>query len=257
MELGLQGKVVFVSGSGKGIGKAIAERFAGEGAHVVVNDVHPETLEAARRDLVRHAGDVLAVLGNVADESQAAAVFQAIGRRFGHLDVLVNNAAILIDKPMLEMTLEEWRRILGNNLDSIFLATREAVRLMVPERNPVIINAGSFGGLIPAVGYSAYNASKAAIMNLTRTMAGELNPRGIRVTGYIPGVVKTDIIKEMLATEPERLVAQISLRRLAEPEEIATLALFLASDAAAYINGSMVEMSGGKLCVQNPERYRG
>jgi 3-oxoacyl-[acyl-carrier protein] reductase len=84
-----------------------------------------------------------------------------------------------------------------------------------------------------------------------------LNPRGIRVTGYIPGVVKTDIIKEMLATEPERLVAQISLRRLAEPEEIATLALFLASDAAAYINGSMVEMSGGKLCVQNPGRYRG
>ena len=257
MDLQLKGKIVLITGSGRGIGKVVANRFAQEGAHIVLNDVNAESLETSRKELLSFPVEVLAVLGNLADEAATASVFRQIEAKFNALDVLVNNAAILIDKLLLEMSLDEWQRILRNNVDSVFLATREAVKLMRPERHPVIINAGSFGGLVPAIGYSAYNASKAAIMNLTATMAGELNSRGIRVTGYIPGVVRTEMTRAMLEREPKRMVAQIPIGRLAEPEEIANLVVFLASDVAGYINGSMVEVSGGKLCVQNPGRYSG
>jgi len=256
MELNLKGKVVLVTGSGKGIGKEIARKFAQEGADIILNDINQEVLTASVADLESYPVEVFSVLGSVANENDASRMFGDIKNRFGHIDILVNNAGVLIDKPMLEMTLEEWKFVFGNNLDSIFVATKESVRLMFEKNSPVIINAGSFGAVIPAMGYSAYNASKAAIGNLTRTMAAELNQKGIRVLGYIPGVTKTDIIKQMLEKEPKRLVEQIPLGRLAEPEEIAEFVVFLASDNAGYINGSMMEISGGKLCVQNPGRYK-
>ncbi len=255
MELNLKGKVVLVTGSGKGIGKEIARRFAQEGANIILNDINKEILTASVAELESYPVEVFSVLGSVANENDASRMFVEIKNRFGRIDILVNNAGVLIDKPMLEMTLEEWKFVFGNNLDSIFVATKESVRLMLEKNSPVIINAGSFGAVIPAMGYSAYNASKAAIGNLTRTMAAELNQKGIRVLGYIPGVTKTDIIKQMLEKEPKRLVEQIPLGRLAEPEEIAEFVVFLASDNAGYINGSMMEISGGKLCVQNPGRY--
>src|SRR6056297_264561 len=256
MELNLKGKVVLVTGSGKGIGKEIARKFAQEGANIILNDINKDILTASVAELESYPVEVFSVLGSVANENDASRMFVEIKNRFGRIDILVNNAGVLIDKPMLEMTLEEWKFVFGNNLDSIFVATKESVRLMLEKNSPVIINAGSFGAVIPAMGYSAYNASKAAIGNLTRTMAAELNQKGIRVLGYIPGVTKTDIIKQMLEKEPKRLVEQIPLGRLAEPEEIAEFVVFLASDNAGYINGSMMEISGGKLCVQNPGRYK-
>lgn len=255
MEFKLKDKVVFITGSGKGIGKEIAKKFLLEGAYVVINDVNPNSLEEAKKELVMYSDRVMGLLGNASLEDDAIKMFSEIRELYQHLDVLVNNAAILIDKPMIEMSLDEWKRIFSNNLDSIFLTAREAVKIMLPERKPVIINAGSYGAIVPAMGYSAYNASKAAIVNLTRTMAGELSTKGIRVTGYIPGVTKTDIIKEMLQFESNRLTAQISLDRLAETSDIANTVVFLASEAASYVHGSMMEVSGGKLCVQNPRRY--
>jgi 3-oxoacyl-[acyl-carrier protein] reductase len=256
LDLNLKNKVVFITGSGKGIGKEIAKVFADEGANIILNDINNEVLSKCAVELSEAYPNVRieTALGNVADESDAKIIFSKISNDFGYLDILVNNAGILIDKKMIDMTLEEWKRIFTNNLDSIFLATKEAVKLMKPENKPVIINAGSFGGLIPAIGYSAYNASKAAISNLTRTMAGELNLFGIRVAGYIPGVVLTDIIRPMLEREPDRLVAQIPIGRLAEPIEIAKGVVFIASEAGSYINGTMFEITGGKLCTQNTGR---
>lgn len=256
MDLKLDKKIVFVTGSGKGIGKEIARKFAQEGANIILNDINEEALKAAEEELSTYPVEVFSALGSVAKEADASRMFGEIKERFEYIDILVNNAGVLIDKPMLDMTLEEWKFVFSNNLDSIFVATKESVKLMRRKNAPVIINAGSFGAVIPACGYSAYNASKAAIGNLTRTMAAELNQKGIRVAGYIPGVTKTDIIKQMLEKEPKRLVAQIPLGRLAEPEEIAGFVVFLASEVAGYINGSMLEISGGKLCVQNPNRYK-
>ncbi|PKM88389.1 MAG: hypothetical protein CVU87_07545 [Firmicutes bacterium HGW-Firmicutes-12] len=255
MNLGLSEKVVFVTGSGKGIGKEIARKFAEEGSNIIINDVNSTNLEQCYKELSTYPVEVFPVLGNVAKEEEVSIMFEKIERKFQRVDILINNAGVLINKPFLEMTLKEWHHVILNNLDSIFLASCEAVKLMKVENNPVIINAGSFGGIIPANGYSVYNASKAAISNLTRTMAGELSPKGIRVAGYIPGVVKTDIIKEMLENEPERLVAQIPFKRLAEVHEIANVVVFISSNIAGYINGSMVEISGGKLCVQNSANY--
>lgn len=256
LDLNLKNKVVFITGSGKGIGKEIARIFASEGANIILNDINNEVLNNCAKELSISYPNVRVetAFGNVANENDAIRIFQKIYTDFGYLDILINNAGVLIDKKMIDMTLSEWKRIFTNNLDSIFLATKEAVKIMKPENNPVIINAGSFGGLIPAIGYSAYNASKAAIGNLTRTMAGELNLIGIRVAGYIPGVVLTDIIKPMLEREPNRLVAQIPLGRLAEPIEIAKGVVFIASDAGGYINGTMFEITGGKLCTQNTGR---
>lgn len=255
MNLNLDGKVVLITGSGKGIGKEIARGFAQEGAAIIVNDVNPDVLALTVEELSAYPVNVFSVLGNMADENDAREMFSAIESQFGRLDVLINNAGILIDKPFMEIELLEWNRIFQNNLNSIFLASREAVNLMQQSDSPVIINAGSFGSVVPAIGYSAYNASKAAISNLTRTMAGELNPSGIRVAGYIPGVVLTDIIRSMLDKESDRLVAQIPLQRLADPGEIADVVVFLSSEKAKYINGTMLEISGGKLCVQNTGRY--
>ncbi len=254
MDLKLRGKVVLITGSGKGIGKEIAKKFADEGANIILNDINREALSVAYEELSQYPVDALAVLGNVADECDARRMFGEIKDRFKVMDILINNAAVLMDKSIVDMTINEWNHIFSNNLNSIFIATKEAIKIMRPENNPVIVNAGSFGQLIPANGYGAYNASKAAIGSLTRTLAGELNPRGIRVTGYIPGVILTDIIQPMLDTEPERLLSQISLGRLGDASEIANGVVFISSEAAGYINGTMMEITGGKLCVQNPGR---
>lgn len=252
MKLNLEGKIALITGSGKGIGKEIARSLAGEGTNIILNDVNPLSLDQAEEELKKEFYvKVFKVLGNMAEEEEANRMFAAIKQEFGTLDILINNAAILIDKRFVEMSLLEWRRIFCNNLDSVFLASQQAVGLMKKDRGPVILNAGSFGGLIPAIGYSAYNASKAAIANLTRTMAAELNPLGIRVAGYIPGVVLTDIIKPMLEQEPQRLTGQIPLGRLANSTDIANAVTFLASEKADYVNGTMMEITGGKLCTQN------
>jgi len=255
MQMNLEGKVVLVTGSGKGIGKEVAHGFAREGANLILNDINGELLASAVSELqAQHTVKVFSVQGSMADPSDVSRMFAEIDAEFEHLDILVNNAAVLRDVRFLDMELSDWHLIFRNNLDSVLLATQHAAKRMNPERRPVVLNAGSFGGIIPTIGYSAYNATKAAITNLTQTMAGELNQLGIRVAGYIPGVTLTDIIRPMLQAEPERLVAQIPLKRLANPSDIADGVVFLASDRASYINGTMMEITGGKLCVQNVGR---
>ena len=136
------------------------------------------------------------------------------------------------------------------------LCIREAVKLMKRERNPVILNCGSVAALNPAMGYGAYSMTKAAVTNLTKVTCGELAPKGIRVLGYMPGMTNTEINKDVFAAEPDRICAQIPLGRVAEPEEIGRVVAFLASDLASYMAGTMVQIDGGKLCVQNPQRYK-
>ena len=146
-------------------------------------------------------------------------------------------------------------KIFAVNVESIFLCTKEAVKIMDKSRNPVIVNAGSFASKVPAIGYGCYAATKAAITNLTKSLSGELSHLGIRVVGYIPGVTNTEINRELFERESKRLCEQIPLNRIAEPVEIAETVVFIASELASYITGVMVEVDGGKMCVQNPRRY--
>lgn len=257
MELNLTGKVVLITGSGKGIGKEAARVFLQEGARVILNDIDAKALAESKAEFeAEFHTEVGTKQCNIAEEESVIRLFQEIGEEYGALDVLVNNAGIIIDKQIVDMTYAEWRRIFSVNIDSFFLCTREAVKIMKAERHPVIVNAGSVATLIPAMGYGCYAVTKAAVMNLTKVTCGELAGRGIRVIGYIPGMTNTAINKDVFAAEPERICAQIPLNRIAEPEEIGRVVAFLASDAASYMAGCMVQIDGGKLCVQNPNRYR-
>jgi len=193
---------------------------------------------------------------DVTDEEAVAAMFREVDKEYGCLDILVNNAGTIVDSPVSEMTYQQWRKIFAVNLDSFFLCIREAVKLMKRERNPVILNCGSVAALNPAMGYGAYSMTKVAVTNLTKVTCGELAPKGIRALGYMPGMTDTEINKDVFAAEPERICAQIPLGRVAQPEEIGRVVAFLASHLASYMAGSMVQIDGGKLCVQNPQRYK-
>lgn len=258
MDLHLTGKIVLITGSSGGIGKETARAFLQEGARVILNGTNAEKLENTRRELAEDFGaDVVAAKRcDVTDEEAVIAMFREVEAEYGYLDILVNNAGTIVDSPIAEMTYQQWRKIFAVNLDSFFLCTREAVKLMKREHDPVILNCGSVAALNPAMGYGAYSMTKAAVTNLTKVTCGELAPKGIRVLGYMPGMTDTEINKDVFAAEPERICAQIPLGRVAQPEEIGRVVAFLASELAAYMAGSMVQIDGGKLCVQNPQRYK-
>ena len=257
MDLNLKGKVVLITGSGKGIGKEAARAFIREGACVILNDIDAASLEKTRAELEKTYGvTVGAKCCNIADEESVVKLFREIEKEYGVLDVLVNNAGITMDKPVVDMSFAEWRKIFSVNIDSYFLCTREAVRIMKRERRPVILNAGSVASFLPAMGYGCYAVTKAAVLNFTKVTCGELAGRGVRVVGYSPGMTNTTINKEVFAAEPTRICAQIPLNRVADPEEIGRVIAFLSSDAASYMAGCMVQIDGGKLCVQNADRYR-
>lgn len=256
MDLHLKNRIALITGAAKGIGKEIARELGAEGAIVVLCDVDGTTLKLAEEEFKAAGYQVSSIQGDISDEESVKRIFQKIADQFGCLDILINNAGILIDKPIIEMTYAEWRKIMAVDIDAMFLTAKESVNLMKAERQPVIINAGSVATLIPAMGYGCYATAKAAVKNFTKVLCGELAGRGIRVCGYIPGVVNTEINKNLFQSEPARLCAQIPLNRIAQPEEVARVVAFLASDAASYIAGSMVQVDGGKLCVQNADRYR-
>jgi 3-oxoacyl-[acyl-carrier protein] reductase len=258
MDLNLKDRIILITGSAKGIGKECARACLQEGARVILCDYNEEALKKTHAEFneAGYRDQVDSLCADVANEENVEEMFRTIADRYGYLDVLINNAGITMDKPIVEMSYAEWRRIMAVNLDAMFLTVKEAVKLMKPERKPVIINAGSVATFIPAMGYGCYAVSKGAVQNFTKVTCGELAGRGIRVCGYTPGLTNTEINKELFAKEPERVCAQIPLNRIAEPEEIGRVVAFLASDAASYIAGSMVQIDGGKLCVQNADRYR-
>lgn len=256
MDLNLRDRVVLVTGSASGIGKEAARVFAQEGAIVLLNDINAEALMETKAELEQYGSKVETLCYDVADEESVKQMFKAVEKTFGYLDVLVNNAGIIIDKQIVDMTYAEWRKIFSVNIDAYFLCTREAAKIMKGERKPVILNAGSVATLWPAMGYGCYAITKAAVQNLTKVTCGELAGKGIRVMGYIPGMTNTPINTDVFKAEPERICAQIPLGRIAEPEEIGRVVAFLASDAASYMAGSMAIIDGGKLSVQNPGRYR-
>ena len=256
MELNLKNKVVMVTGAASGIGKEAARIYAQEGAIVLLNDINQEALKATKEEFAVYGTRVEIFCYDVSDEKSVINMFKAVEDMFGYLDILVNNAGIVMDSPIVEMTYEQWRKIFSVNIDAYFLCTREASKIMKREHKPVILNAGSVATLWPAMGYGAYAVTKAAVQNLTKVTCGELAYKGIRVMGYIPGMTNTPINVDVFKAEPERICAQIPLGRVAEPEEIARVIVFLSSDAASYMAGSMAIIDGGKLSVQNPGRYR-
>lgn len=253
MELGLKSKVAGITGSANGIGKAIAEKFAVEGCRVLLCDVNEEMLGKTEKEFRQKGYEVFAGRVDVTDQREIDDFISRACTKYGSVDIWVNNAGIYPQKEILDMTAEEWDRLFNINLKSVFLCTKSAVGWMKRRQTGVIINAASFAALIPSAGSGGYAATKAAVLSMTRTLAAELAPFGIRVNAYVPGVIETPMTQGVIEKKHGGLLSQIALHRLGQPGDVANAIVFLASDAAGYISGTYLEISGGKLCVQNPD----
>jgi 3-oxoacyl-[acyl-carrier protein] reductase len=242
----LAGKVALVTGAARGIGKAIVERFAAEGAVVVLSDVANE--DAARESLAaieKNGGKGMVQMFDVGDAAQVDAAVAAILAAHGRIDVLVNNAGITRDTLLMRMSEEDFDAVIRTNLKGTFLLTRSVSRHMIKQRSGRIVNMSSVVGLMGNAGQSNYSAAKAGIAGFTKSTARELGSRGITVNAIAPGFIRTAMTASLPEPVQKAFLEQIPLKRFASPEEVAELALFLASDGAGYITGQVIGINGG------------
>lgn len=246
----LVNRTALVTGSSRGIGRAIALALARAGADVAVNYVRDsQAAEEAVREIRAHGRRALSIQADVADAAQAQRlVAEAIGA-LGHLDILVNNAGIIVRRPFLELTLEEWDRVLATNLRGAFVVSQHAARHMAERRYGRIINISSLQGSVATIHRAAYCASKGGLNMLTKAMALDLAPYGITVNAIAAGITATDMSKARFSDPQQRELfgRWIPAGRIATPEDLTGAVVFLASDAAAYITGHVLAVDGGVL----------
>lgn len=237
----MEGKVALVTGAASGIGRSIVELFHARGAHVVAEDINPEVRGLAKRG-------VSTLVADISEEGSAERAVQLALKEFGRLDILVNNAARILSKPVVDMTLDDWQSILSVNATGAFLHSREAMKAMIPRRSGAIVNIASYAAYFAFPGIAAYTASKGALVQLTRTLALESIEHGIRVNAVGSGDVVTNIWAGKMDQGREFLAdhaRKAPIGRAADPEEIAEVVAFLASDRASFIVGSVVMADGG------------
>ena len=254
MLIDLQDRVVLVTGAGRGIGRTIAETFARDGAVVVALDLGADDLDRLESDLAAVGARVLTAVADVREADAVQRVVDLAVQRFGRVDVLVNNAGINVEGRLEELDAAAWDRCFEVNVRGTFTTCRAVAPVMKRQRSGRILNAASFAAIVPSVGASAYAASKAAVVQFTRTIAGELGPWGITANSYAPGMIPTAMngFADLGPDEQAKKLDTLSLRRWGEAQDVANLLCFLASDLAGYITGTLVDVSGGKLATQVP-----
>ncbi|QHE76389.1 3-oxoacyl-ACP reductase FabG [Hydrogenophaga sp. PBL-H3] len=241
----LDGKISLITGAAQGIGLATAIKFAQEGAVVIVCDVKQAAVDAAVLQCESIGAQAVGFVMDVTQREMVDAVVARVMERFGRIDVLVNNAGITQDARLQKMTLEQFDRVIDVNLRGVFHCAQAVTEHMAAQGSGVILNASSVVGIYGNFGQTNYAASKFGVIGFTKTWSRELGPKGIRVNAVAPGFIATPI----LSTIPEKVITEmehrVPLRRLGQPEEIANVYAFLASDEASYINGAVIEVSGG------------
>ena len=243
----LANQVAVVTGAGRGIGRAIALKFAGEGADVVCVSRTSENAEKVANE-VRGAGrEAWAYAVDVSDAKAVAAAGEAILSVAGRVDILVNNAGVTRDGLLMRMSEEDWDAVLDTNLKGAFLFTKALARAFIKQRSGRVINVASIIGLIGNAGQCNYAASKAALIGFTKSVARELASRGITVNALAPGFIETDMTSALGAQVREELLEKIPLKVLGQAEDVANAALFLASSAARYITGQVLTVDGGMV----------
>lgn len=251
METNLKEKVVLVTGGSRGIGKAICLAFANEGANVAVNYVsNKDKAESVVTEInQKYNTKALAIKADMAEEGEVINMIRLVEKELGPIDVLVNNAAYCPSGPISSYSVGEWEKTFGVNVTGMFVASRELVKNW--QNNGIkgtIVNIASqaaFRG--STTGHLPYDSSKGAMVSFTIGLAREVAKEGIRVNGVAPGLVRTEMVAETWEKRKDKYLARIPLYRIAEPEEIANVALFLASDAASYITGATIDVSGGMV----------
>jgi NAD(P)-dependent dehydrogenase (short-subunit alcohol dehydrogenase family) len=249
VEIRLDGKVALITGGSRGIGKAIGARFAQAGAKVMLTSRKAEGLASAADEIEALGGEVAWHAANAGDFDQAEACVRATIERFGSVDILVNNAATNpYMGPMIDISNSQAHKTVLVNQEAVLFWTQLAWRESMKERGGSVLNLSSIGGLSvePTIGW--YNVTKAAVVHLTRQLAGELGP-SVRVNALAPGLVKTDFARALWEPAGDLVAKRLPLKRLGEPDDIAKAALFLVSDAASWITGHVLVIDGGAMVI--------
>lgn len=241
----LEGKVAVVTGSARGLGKAIVERLAREGAKVVVTDVNEEGCIETANGITANGGDALAVKCDVTSRESVEALAAAIIAKYGKIDILVNNAGITKDSSLKKLTDAAWDAVINVNLKSVFLCTQIMSNYMVEQKWGRIISLSSLAGVAGNFGQTNYSASKAGIIGMTRTWAIELGRKNVTANAIAPGFMNTEMTKTIPADITKTLLAAIPVGRMGEPEEIAAAVVYLATEEAGFVNGVTLNINGG------------
>jgi NAD(P)-dependent dehydrogenase (short-subunit alcohol dehydrogenase family) len=249
----ISGSVAIITGGGRGLGAALATSFAGAGARVVIGDQDEQTAQASADGICERGGLAIATHCDIANQQDVQGLVDLAVRAYGRLDILVNNAGINIPKPAEELTLDEWNRIIGVNLTGTFICCQVGGAVMLRQGEGCIVNICSIHGHVGSYVHkaAAYNASKAGIINLTRSLALEWGERGVRVNGISPGPLRTDLMAKRLENPDyvRKLMERPAIKRVGTPEDIVGAAIFLASPAAAWITGQILAVDGGWLAA--------
>mgnify|MGYP001575779265 FL=1 len=242
----LQGKVALVTGASRGIGQAIARALAKEGAKVaIVYNRSPEPAEKLVQEIGNAGGEAIAFQANVKDFDAAQKIVDQVIEKWGQLDILVNNAGVIRDKLFVTMDADDWNEVINTNLGGAFNFSRAAGVVMMRARKGKIINISSVAGAFGGTGQVNYSASKGGINSMTRALAAELAKRNVTVNAIAPGVIETEMSQAVRNLVGDEMNKMIPLRRVGKPDEIAGLAVFLASPAADYITGQVITIDGG------------
>lgn len=245
MAKGLEGRVAIITGGSRGIGRAVAQCLAEDGASVVVSGLDPARLEAATKELEGFGAPVLGVVADVARREDVERLVDQTKDRFARIDVLVNNAGLTRDALLVRMKDEDWDRVLDVNLRGAFLMMRAVAKVMMRQKGGRIINITSAAGAMGNPGQANYSAAKAGLIGLTKSAARELSRWGILVNAVAPGLIETDMAAAIPQEAREALLAQIPLGRIGSGREVAEVVRFLAGDGAAYMTGQVLHVNGG------------
>ena len=244
----LDGKCALVTGASRGIGRAVALKFASEGAKVALNFAGNEAAaNEVRQEIEAAGGQAILVKADVANEAAVQDMVQKTADAFGRIDILVNNAGITRDGLLARMKEEDWDAVLSTNLKGVFLTTKAVAKLMMKQRAGRIVNMASVVGVSGNAGQANYSAAKAGVIGFTKTIARELASRGVTANAVAPGFIATDMTSVLSDKAKEAALTGIPLGRMGTPEDVAAAVLFLASDQASYVTGQVLHVDGGMV----------
>ncbi len=242
----LKEKVALVTGGGRGIGRAISLALAREGAKVCVNYLHSQdAAEEVVKRIKEKGGEAISHKADVSKLEEVNRMVEEINKRFGRIDILINNAGLNIDKYLMIMNEEEWDKVIDVNLKGTFNCSKAVSRVMIGQRSGNIVNISSVSAISGTAGQTNYSAAKGGMISFTKSLARELAPFGIRVNALAPGLIDTEMVKKMPKEMLDRILKITPLKRVGTPEEVAKVVIFLVSEEADYITGQVIRIDGG------------